>query len=267
MRFFSGNPLSDRDADAVLAGRAPADGEDGLQELAAFFRDARIVLAEPPARAVADAHLAAIAEAARTSGPPVAEPSKRTLRDRRVRPARLAAASAGFAILAGFGGAAYAGVLPDPVQGKVAHIANNIGISLPGNANDVHQGDVGNQDQSQQGNTNQGETNQAGTQQGDTNQPDSQQGDTNRGDTANQDQGAQTNTDDGAQGNADHVQSTKDAGNKDEGPQGNTDGGAPGTTQRSTDSGPQGKTDGAAQPDQSGGDSSGGQDSSGDGGG
>jgi hypothetical protein len=236
MRFFS--RLSDREADAVLAGKAPA-GSDELQELAAFFRDARVFLTEPPATPIAAAHLAAIAGATRASDSRVSEPqaavrsSQRRPRNLLARPARVAVAAAALALLAAFGGAAYAGVLPDPVQGKVADIASNVGLSLPGNANDVNQGDVGNQDQGNQRNSDQG-------------------------DQGNQDQGAQGNKDEGAQGNVDQgAKNNKDEGaqaNKDEGAQGNKDEGAQGNT----DGGAQANTDEGAQGNQAGGDRTGG---------
>jgi hypothetical protein len=252
MRFFS--RLSDRDADTILAGNVPADGGDELQELASFFRDARIALAEPPATAVAAAHLAAIAEVARHAAGQASEtaapfrPRQRRLRNPLALPARLAAATAGIALVAAFGGAAYAGVLPDPVQGKVADIANTIGLSLPGNANDVNQGDVGNQDQGSQGNTDQGSTG---------NQDQGPQGNTDNGPQGNTDQGSQSDTNDGPQGNTDNGPQE----NTDNGVQANTDKGA----ESNLDQGAQGNADDGTQGDKSGGgDSSGSPGDSGD---
>jgi hypothetical protein len=157
--------LSDRDADAIVGGNAPR-GEDELKELALFFREARNVLAEPPTAATAATHLAAIVETARVAGSQSAgrrasvPPKRRKLRPVAL-PVRLAAAAAGLALVAAFGGAAYAGGLPDPVQGRVAELVGNVGISLPGNHNDVDQRDVGNIDQGNQGETDQ--TNQGST--------------------------------------------------------------------------------------------------------
>ncbi len=147
--------LGDRELDSVLAGNAPA-GRDDLRELAAFFRDTRTLFAEAPEAATAAKHLAEIVSAARL----VADDGERPIADRPARQrsrnpfsslgTRVAAAAAGLALLAAFGGAAYAGVLPGPVQGTVADLAGTVGISLPGNENDVDQGDVGNADEGAQ---------------------------------------------------------------------------------------------------------------------
>jgi hypothetical protein len=267
MRFFS--RLSDRDTDAILAGNAPA-GDDELQELAAFFHDVRVSLAEPPSTAIATTHLAAIAEAARASALPgseaqtTPEPRQRRLRNPLTLPARLAAAAAGLALLAAFGGAAYAGRLPDPVQDKVADLARNVGLSLPGNANDVDQGDVGNLDTGTQGNSNQGNQEQgtpgssdAGPQ-GDAGP--GVQNDTNEGAQSGHDDGARANADDGTQGKlgaAGTPQGTADDGAdgkaEDDGAQGKPE--AHGGAQANRDDGgAQADADEGPQGDESGGD-------------
>jgi len=150
MGYFS--RLGDRELDSVLAGNAPA-GTDDLQELAAFFRETRTFFAEAPTAATAAKHLAEIVDTARL----VADDGERPIADRPARRrsrnplsslgTRVAAAAAGLALLAAFAGAAYAGVLPGPVQGTVADLARNVGITLPGNENDVDRGHVGNTDE------------------------------------------------------------------------------------------------------------------------
>jgi len=141
MRIFA--KLSDRDQNSVLAGRTSAV-DDGLQEVAAFCRDTREVFMQPPAESTAAAHLVGIVAAARRvaqegEGWSSRSPARRTrwipfstLRS------RVAVTATGLAILAGVGGGAYAGVLPDPIQDKVANIARNVGLSLPNPRRDSH---------------------------------------------------------------------------------------------------------------------------------
>jgi hypothetical protein len=209
--------LSDRDVDAIVGGNAPR-GEDELEELALFFREARNVLAEPPMAATAAAHLAAITQTARVAGSQSAgrrasvPPKRRKLRPVAL-PVRLAAAATGLALVAAFGGAAYAGGLPDPVQGRVAELVSNVGISLPGNHNDVDQGDVGDIDQGNQGETDQTNQGSAGKTNPGNHLPaplpktdDRAQSKTDDGAHANTDDGAHTNTDDGT-----HTKANDDA--------------------------------------------------------
>ena len=54
----------------------------------------------------------------------------------------MAVAATGFALLAGFGGGAYAGVLPGPIQDRVSDIARNVGLSLPAARNEPHRGGI-----------------------------------------------------------------------------------------------------------------------------
>jgi len=276
MRLFS--RLSDRETDAILAGNAPAEGGEELQELAAFFRDARVLLAEPPAPAIAAAHLAAIAEAAPRNDARASEPQAPVWPRQRTRrvplglPMRVAAAVAGLALLSALAGAAYAGALPEPVQRQVADIARRVGLSLPGYKNDVHQGDAGNHDHGSQGRRggDQGSKHQ-GSQgstdprlQGNVDQgADNQKGEGARG---NADGGAQANVNEGARGNVDGGPQA----NVNEGARGNVDEGA----QNANDEGAQGNidegapshTDEGAQGDRSGGPPGGGNSGEGDGG-
>jgi len=144
--------LSDRDIDRLIAGEAPSSAR-AVDDLAAFIRDIRTQFGEPPTEWSAAAHLAAIVQAAEArtagdmatptlvrSGSPVAD-LEQAGRSRsgsiavRWRPsgrrrARLVAAVV--VLLSGFGGAAYAGALPGPVQGEVADLVGRFGIELPG---------------------------------------------------------------------------------------------------------------------------------------
>jgi hypothetical protein len=122
-RFFA--KASDREVDAVLAGRQTG-GE--LDDVATFFRELRENLVEVPSATLEATHLAAISEATRLAPPPA---TQQRPRNRRFA-ARTTIAAVGLAIMAAFGGAAYAGALPAGVQGKVADIAGNVGLSLPG---------------------------------------------------------------------------------------------------------------------------------------
>jgi hypothetical protein len=138
--------LSDRDLDLLLAGQVPS-GWTGEEDLARFTRDAKRLLATPPSEAVAARHLAAITDAAAAArqgiGPQRDEsPSPAAITDRygpRRRWRRKALAVAGiFGVsVATLGGAAYAGVLPDPVQRAVADVAGRVGLSLPGAEDDL----------------------------------------------------------------------------------------------------------------------------------
>ena len=134
MRLFA--KLSERELDGVLAGHA---SRDELEEVATFFRELRIDLEETLPAGVESRHLAAIFQEARHVQPAVSElqttPAlhrRPTLRNpfRRLA-ARATIAAVGLAALAAFGGAAYAGALPKPVQAKVADIVRHVGISLP----------------------------------------------------------------------------------------------------------------------------------------
>ena len=177
MRRFS--RLSDRELDGLLAGKAPS-GNGDQAELAAFIRDLRASFQEKLAEATQARHLATIVEAAqllaegedatatlvRPGLPPDRERSPR-LRSRRnpVKRSWLSLPRAKFAaaaalmllLLAAFGGAAYAGQLPDPVQAEVADIADNVGVQLnDGQHNDVDEGDVDGVDHEKHGNVDEG---------------------------------------------------------------------------------------------------------------
>jgi hypothetical protein len=228
--------LSDQELDRLLAGKEPPEGED-FGELAAFVSDAAAVLHETPDEATAARHLAAIVAAAQlqleheSSAPrPSVNPSglnRKALYFRGRRKLMSSSPPSSFAgkialvaviVLAAFGGSAYAGVLPDPVQGAVADVADTVGVSLPGAENDsddgavedVDNGAVGDSDFGTVGDTNGGDE---GADEGD-------QGDNDQGDQGSVDEDDQGDNDQGDQG-ADEG----DQGNADEGDQGGNEGG------------------------------------------
>jgi len=134
MEFFS--KLREQDFDGIFAGTA-TDVE--LVDIARFFREMRIELEEGLPEAVESEHLIAIFNEARqlpvtSIDPPPAAAFHRSLRLRnpiRRLATRATIAAVAIAALGAFGGAAYAGVLPTPVQGRVATIARHIGLLLP----------------------------------------------------------------------------------------------------------------------------------------
>jgi hypothetical protein len=238
--------LSDQELDRLLAGKEPPEGGD-FEELAAFVCDAAAVLPETPDEATAARHLAAIVAAAQlqleheSSAPrPSVNPSGLNRKALYFRGRRKLMSNNPFSSLAGkialvavivlaaFGGTAYAGVLPDPVQGAVADVADTVGVSLPGAENDsddgavedVDNGAVGDTDYGSVGDTNGGDQGIADEgDQGDNDQGD--QGSVVEDDQGDNDQGDQGDADEGDQGNADEG----DQGNADQGDQGGNDGG------------------------------------------
>ena len=136
--------LSDRELDRLVAGDA---GERDLEDLAAFLRETKAVLEEPPAMGVAARQVAAIVEAAeRTAGEPTVARVRSPLPETRRRPMmqrKLVYVAAGLASLAVFSGAAYADELPSPVQDGVADVAENVGVSLPSSDDDDNVGGGG----------------------------------------------------------------------------------------------------------------------------
>ena len=130
---------SDRDLDGLIAGRAPDDGGD-FDELASFVRELKQAFDSSPNTTTEARHLHAIAAAARlaTHSAPLPAPTRPAPAKRRLwaRPLVLA----GALTLGLFCGVAYAGALPGPVQGAVADVAGNVGVSLPGAHNDKDEG-------------------------------------------------------------------------------------------------------------------------------
>jgi hypothetical protein len=232
--------MSDQELNRLLTGKEPPEGGD-FGELAAFVCDAAAALPETPDEATAARHLAAIVSAAQlqlehesSALRPSVNPSglnRKALyfRGRRKMMSRnpfssLAGKLALVAVivLAAFGGTAYAGVLPDPLQGAVADVADTVGVSLPGAENasddgvveDVDNGAVDDPDYGSVGDTNGGDEGAVEDDQGRVDQGD--QGDNDQGDQG--DQGSAVEDD---QGSVDQG----DQGNADEGDQGGDDGG------------------------------------------
>jgi hypothetical protein len=145
--------LTDADITDLLDGDASLEASD-LRELAAFFGELRSVLSVPPDVVTEQRHLSAISDQVARSRAPV--PTRR--RAVMAIPAKLLAAAG--VSLASFGGVAYAGALPPPVQHAVADVAGRIGLSLPGQHNDVDNGAVNQVDGSHQSNTDAGHVNQ-----------------------------------------------------------------------------------------------------------
>jgi hypothetical protein len=268
--------LSDQELDRLLTGKEPPEGGD-FGELAAFVCDVAAVLPETPDEATAARHLAAIVSAAQlqleheSSAPrPSVNPSglnrkalyfrgRRKMMSRNPFSSLASKLALAVIVLAAFGGTAYAGVLPDPLQGAVADVADTVGVSLPGAENasddgaveDVDNGTVGDTDYGSVGDTNGGDEGAVEDDQGDNDQGDQgsavedDQGDNDQGDQGDNDQGDQGDNDQGDSGDQ------GDQGSVDEGDQGSVDQG----DQGSADEGDQGGNDGGeASGDQGDGD-------------
>ena len=127
--------LSERELDAILAGKANG-GE--FDDVAAFFREMRVGLDEALPLRVQEGHLASMVAEARRLDRSTPERSLRAVAStpktrnafRRLA-ARASIATVSLTTLTAFGGAAYAGVLPDRLQRPVSEIARKVGISLP----------------------------------------------------------------------------------------------------------------------------------------
>jgi hypothetical protein len=142
--------LDDRELDRLLAGQEPGGDRGDLEELATFFRELPLTFAAAPEAPTEARHLSAIMDAIRLV--PMAEeaPGKRGWLGKAPRTVRIAFAAA--LVLGLFGGVAYAGELPGPVQHAVADVASHVGVGLPGAhdnksdgaANDKSNGEHGN---------------------------------------------------------------------------------------------------------------------------
>jgi hypothetical protein len=157
--------LSDQELDRLLAGKEPSD-DGALDELADFLQKAAALLPETPARSTANRHIAAmvataqqLSESDSRDSEPSVNPSRADRKAHRFRTRRkpvfknplsgLAGKMALVAVvvLAVFGGTAYAGALPDGVQGAVADVADSLGVSLPDADNDSVDGAVSDVDE------------------------------------------------------------------------------------------------------------------------
>lgn len=129
--------MNDPEIESLLAGR-PLAHEPGLDGVAAFFESVGRTYPESSTGVCEASHVGAILEAANdvaAQGVPAAHPVTifgRAAAYRRLltRPGSLAAAL-GLAAALAFGGTAYAGILPAPLQALVAHAAHQVGIELP----------------------------------------------------------------------------------------------------------------------------------------
>jgi hypothetical protein len=132
--------VHDRELDRVLDGQPPVGGDD-LDVLAEFVSDVRRTFEVAPDAVTETRHLSAIVEAA--AALPAGETSVVTPRQRsrrsRARSWTVKLVVAVILALGLFCGVAFAGVLPGPVQGAVAHVVRNVGLSVPG-ANDKDDG-------------------------------------------------------------------------------------------------------------------------------
>lgn len=240
--------LSDQELDRLLAGKV-ASGNGDLEELAAFIRDVRGRFGEPPSAETAARHLAAIVEAAHFTGEGEETTARQERegsaadRERSGQPrsrrklmlrnpfsplrAKLAVAvtAVGLLLLSAFGGVAYAGALPDPVQGAVADVAGTIGISLPGsgendldegNVDDVDDGNVGDLDDGDVDNVDDGAVDDLD--EGELNDlHDGDVGDVDEGDQGNVEESDQGNADEGDQGNVENGTQSDGQGNENSG--------------------------------------------------
>jgi hypothetical protein len=248
--------LSDGEIDGILAGQAPSEDTD-LEELAAFMLDVGWLFRESSTEETAARHLAAIAEAVRLlpedAGGVTPRRGSSSVRERsgharfrlRSKPmrAKLLVATASLLLLLAFGGAAFAGALPGPVQGTVADVVGNVGVTLPGDGSDVDsddesviegddssdvdtddqgdddKGQPADDDQGDQGDDEQGDDDQGD--QGDDEQGDDDQGDQGDDDQGDDDQGDQGDDDQGDDDQGD--QGDDDQGDDDQGDQGDDD--------------------------------------------
>ena len=133
--------LTEPELTGVLTGESSLDRSD-LRDLASFCAEVRTLVPAMPDAMTEQRHLSAISDEVARS---------RARRTTTCWPTRMTAASVVFVV--SFGGAAFAGALPPPVQHAVANAAGKIGLSLPGQHGDVDDGPVTNIDNGQQGNT------------------------------------------------------------------------------------------------------------------
>jgi hypothetical protein len=182
--------IDDSDLDAMREGHALND-DPSKAGIARFVRDLGEAFPEPSTADLEDAHVAAMTQVAHLmaeKGELVARPASKAYGPAHqasglpkpwreaimskmkwvfaTRAAKVTAVAV--AMLLAFSGVAVAGVLPAPVQNKVADAVATIGVDIPGgtdeaqagdidqgNVNDVDQPDAGNVDQPDSGNIDQ----------------------------------------------------------------------------------------------------------------
>ncbi len=146
MRWLSN--IRDTDIDRLLDGGAPVD--ERLEGVARFLQDLGSVFPEEPTGDLESAHVAAMVEEARladegipsSAGAAIGRKASSTPRSRggwfAPRPGTTTGArrftsvtALAMAGLLAFGGAAYAGVLPEPIQRAVSDAARSVGIAIP----------------------------------------------------------------------------------------------------------------------------------------
>jgi hypothetical protein len=135
--------MSEQDVARLLSGSVP-EGQAELDGVASFFAQAALTYPEPSTDAFESADVAAMLDTARAQAS--ARVANGTAADRDAElagapwgtivrgffartSARVAAVAVAVAII--FGGTAYAGILPAPLQTAVAGAARAVGISLP----------------------------------------------------------------------------------------------------------------------------------------
>jgi len=126
--------LSDREIDALFAGRSNVGGGD-LREL---VQAAKVASQQPPAPEVQRRHLAAIVEEAQitsASQQGLAPRSRRNKMRRIFRPAWVKALAIVGVALAASTGLASAGVMPDPAQDALSKVAEKLGVDIPASDN------------------------------------------------------------------------------------------------------------------------------------
>lgn len=214
--------FSDRDLDALMAGKTPA-GRGELDDLAGFLRDAAVVFEEAPDGGVESRHLAAMTDTARLlandspATEPAGEPAQLPRRKFMSRKLLVPVAACLLLALSAFGGVAYAGALPGPIQGPVADVADNLGVSLPGAEGDNDDGAQNNKDDGAVDDRNDGPV------------ADIDEGakvDKDDGPVADLDDGVKDDRDDGAVDNNDSAVDHGAKADKDDGPVADVDDGA-----------------------------------------
>lgn len=142
--------ISEQDIERIIGGQAP-DGDEALEDIAMFFKDLDETYPEVSTESHESAHIHAMIQTAQLladNGKPVVRPASKAhgpesqvsglpnlRRNIMVKvmlaSTRVKAAAAGVALVLVFGGTAFAGVLPAPIQDAVADAVKPIGIDLP----------------------------------------------------------------------------------------------------------------------------------------
>ena len=141
----------DKKLDALLTGGDPVPGDELAAELSLMLQELESAFpAAVVSEQVEDVHIARMIEAARESVAPATAPmapanapmapARSSLLDRMRAGVSQRVAAASLAFTAAFGGAAYAGVLPAPVQRAVANAAGAVGLELPKPGDDDKKG-------------------------------------------------------------------------------------------------------------------------------